>query len=258
MLTLYLACLVFGGVLLAISLFSGGDTDSDMDHSLDAHADLAGDPSMDMHGDIGVDHSLDMHADADIEASGDFMAEQALEVHIDTAGHLPADADIDTDHPAIVSMHGQPGGAPPTVHSAFEYFSFRNFIYTTTFFGMTGSALSWLAMPFGVTLGSSIGMGLFAGYVGHRFMRYLRTSESGHSLHVMSLLGYQATVAIPPTKKRKGKVRVATSGQIVEMLALVHDDSESEELRQGAQVFIVAIDKDVAYVDRGDFMTPSR
>ena len=236
MLTLYLACLVFGGVLLAISLFSGGDSGSDMDHSLDAHGDFAG------------DHSLDAQA-------SDLVVDQAMEVHADMAGHLPVDAHIDAAHPAIVSMEqGGAGEGAPTVHSAFEYFSFRNFVYTTTFFGLTGSVLTWLAMPSAVTLLSSVGMGIFAGYVGHRFMRYLRASESGEALHVATLIGHPATVSLPPSKQGKGKVRVENAGQIIEMLALLHEDSEAESLAPGERVFIVAIDRDVAYVDRADFI----
>ncbi|MBE0644021.1 MAG: hypothetical protein IH600_08065 [Bacteroidetes bacterium] len=271
MLTLYLACLVFGGVLLAISLFSGGDTDSDMDHGLDAHGDIGGDAALDVHGDIAADHALDMHAGADFaaeadldgdvdmggdaEASAEFIADQAMEIHADTAGALPTDTEIGAGHPAIVSMqHGVAPSEAPTVHSAFEYLSFRNFVYTTTFFGLTGSLLTWFEMPYGVALGSSIGMGFFAGYVGHRFMRYLRGSESGQALHVSTLIGHAATVALPPTKERKGKVRIVVGGQIVEMLALLHEDSEAEEVRPNEHVFIVAIDKDVAYVDRGDFL----
>lgn len=235
MLTLYLACLVFGGVLLAISLFSGGDSGSDMDHALDAHGDFSG------------DHALDAH-------TPDLIVEQAMEVHADMAGHLPADAHIDAAHPAVVSMHAASGEGAPTVHSAFEYFSFRNFVYTTTFFGLTGSVLTWLAMPGAVIFGSSIGMGIFAGYVGHRFMRYLRASESGQALHVATLIGHPATVSLPPSKQGKGKVRVENAGQIIEMLALLHEDSEAESLAPGERVFIVAIDKDVAYVDRADFL----
>ena len=261
MLTLYLACLVFGGVLLAISLFTGGDGDSDMDHSLEAHGDIGGDADigagdLDAHADFAADHSIDLQGDAD--APGEFAAEQALELHADTAGHLPTDASLDGDHPAIISLQdGHAGGGDtPTVHSAAEYLSFRNFVYTTTFFGLTGSALTWLSMPSAVTLGSSIGMGLFAGYVGHRFMRYLRSSESGEGLHVASLLGHPATVVLPPAKDHKGKIRVTVSGQRVLMLALLHPDADDEapELRPGQKVFIVAIDRDVAFVDRGDFL----
>lgn len=241
MLTLYLACLVFGGVLLAITLFAGGDAQSDMDHSLDAH------------GGFDADHSLDVHTDT----PSDLAAEQAFEINADTVGHLPADATIDSGHPAIVSVeHASGSGEAPAVHSAFEYLSFRNFIYSTTFFGMTGSALTLLAMPAALTLGSSVGMGLFAGWVGHRFMRYLRSSESGEGMHVSALLGHQATVVLPPTKERKGKVRVTIAGHRVEMVALLHADAdpEAEALRQGEHVFIVAIDRDVAFVDRGDFL----
>ncbi len=37
MLTIYLACLIFGGILLSVSLFSGSsDTDSDVDHDFDS------------------------------------------------------------------------------------------------------------------------------------------------------------------------------------------------------------------------------
>ncbi|MBR9974739.1 MAG: hypothetical protein KFF77_04105 [Bacteroidetes bacterium] len=261
MLTLYLACLVFGGVLLAISLFTGGDADSDMDHSLEAHGDLDAHPDfdahaeLDAHGDFGGE--TDAGVDMDAETPTEFAAEQAIEVHADTAGHLPTESSLDSEHPAILSVHDvQPAGEAPSVHGAAEYLSFRNFIYTTTFFGLTGSALTWLGTPFGVTLGSSIGMGLFAGFVGHRFMRYLRTSESGEGMHVSALLGHPATVVLPPTKVYKGKVRVTIAGQRVLMLALLHADADDEApvLRPGDRVFVVAIDRDVAHVDRGDFL----
>ncbi len=277
MLTLYLACLVFGGVLLTISLFAGGDADSDMDHGLDAHGDFGSDAALDVHGDFAADHTIDLQGDADfggdadlggdadfggdadLAADADLVVDQAMEIHADTVGALPAEAHVDADHPAIISMHSSPaGGEAPTVHSAFEYLSFRNFVYTTTFFGLTGSLLTWLDMSFGVALGSSIGMGLFAGFVGHRFMRYLRSSESGQALHVATLIGHPARVSLPPTKERKGKIRVVTSGQIVEMLALLHEDSEAEELAPNEDVFIVAMDRDVAYVDRADFLSNTR
>ena len=267
MLTLYLACLVFGGVLLAISLFTGGDAESDMDHSLDAHADMDAHADLGSHADFDAQAELEAHGDFGGETSGDidagtetpsdFAAEQALEVHADTAGHLPAGASLDSGHPAILSVHDvQPAGEAPSVHGAAEYLSFRNFIYSTTFFGLTGSVLTWMAMPFAVALGSSVGMGLFAGYVGHRFMRYLRGSESGEGMHVAALLGHPATVVLPPTKQHKGKIHVTIAGQRVLMLALLHADADDEatELRPGEHVFVVAIDRDVAYVDRGDFL----
>ena len=40
MLTLYLVCLVLGGVLIAVSIFGGGDADADADVAADADVDL--------------------------------------------------------------------------------------------------------------------------------------------------------------------------------------------------------------------------
>jgi hypothetical protein len=247
MLTLYLACLVFGGVLLTISLFAGGDADTDMDHSADLHGDVDMDHSLDAHAGVDMDHSLDVQGEVD--SAMDMQAEFG-------EGDLPAEMTVDADHPAVTAMEDAHGGGHGTsaLSAAFEFFSFRNMVYMTTFFGMTGSVLTWLSMPFGLTLASSIGMGLFAGVVGHRFMRYLRGSESGEALHISSLIGHAGRVTLPPSKTRKGKVRIETAGQSVELLALLHEDSVAEELHAGDRVFILALEKDVVLVDRGDFL----
>ena len=85
-------------------------------------------------------------------------------------------------------------------------------------------------------------------------MRYLRGSESGETLHIGKLIGHAGTVTLPPTKSRKGKVRIETSGQSVELLALLHQDSEQDELHPGDRVFILALEKDVVRIDRADFL----
>jgi hypothetical protein len=243
MLTLYLACLVFGGVLLGISLVTGGDSSAEIEHGFDGPGDMdfEGQPELQGPGEFG--------------AQADLAADAAMEVHADTAGHLPESMSIDDGHPAVLSMEtGAASGAGSMIHSAFEFFSFRNIVYATTFFGMTGSVLTWLATPFGLTLGASIGMGLFAATVGHRAMRYFRGSESGEVLHVATLVGHPAAVSLPLTKSRKGKVRITRAGQVIELLALLHEDSEHEIVQPADTVFIVAIDKDIAYVDRADFL----
>ena len=250
MLTLYLACLAFGGVLLTISLFAGGDSDSDIDAN----------HSLDVHGDVDVDHSLDVHADvSDVPADiGDMDADIGggdIEAAGDIGGSdIPAGATVDADHPAVATVEDAAGaGHASPLAAAFEFFSFRNLVYMTTFFGLTGSVLTWLAMPFGITLGSALGMGLFAGVVGHRFMRYLRGSESGQAVHVHQLIGHKGAVSLPPSKTRKGKVRIVTGGNVIELIALVHEDAPDEEIPYGEEIFILSLEKDVAYVDRADF-----
>lgn len=60
MFTFYLACLLFGGILLAFSFFGGGEHDSDVEHSLaDGHdADLLGSGS-----DTAIEPAHAMHPD---------------------------------------------------------------------------------------------------------------------------------------------------------------------------------------------------
>jgi membrane protein implicated in regulation of membrane protease activity len=50
MLTLYLVCLLLGGLLISLSIFGGGDTDADLDVSGDADVDVEGDLDADGEG----------------------------------------------------------------------------------------------------------------------------------------------------------------------------------------------------------------
>jgi hypothetical protein len=222
MLTLYLACLISGAGLLAISLFTGGDGDADVDHSLDAHADL--------------DHTLDAPADAlhSIEAHG---GGDAITI-VGDAQPLPSDVG-----PA---QHGE-------LSSAFQFFSFRNIVYLTTFFGLTGSVLTLLGTAGVVTLLSSFGMGAFAMMVGHKFMRYLKESESGQSIHAREFIGHIATVTLPPARNRFGKIRLTVGAHTIEFTAVVHPECRTDEFRTGDRVLILDMEKNVACIDEAEF-----
>ncbi len=66
MLTLYLVCLLFGGIFLVVTLLSGTDVDSGgMDFHGDWSTDFHGDLSGDMHGDLSADASVDGEGVAD-------------------------------------------------------------------------------------------------------------------------------------------------------------------------------------------------
>jgi len=218
MLTLYLACLICGGVLLAISMFTGGDGGADVEHGLDVH----------------VDTSLDAPASGEL-------------VELPNAGDQVAFG----DHGANTVGDVAHGGA---LSAAFEFFSFRNIVYLTTFFGLTGSVLTLLNTPAIVTTISALGMGSFAMWVGHKFMKYLKSSESGQALHVRDLIGHVAVVSLPPTRSGRGKIRVRAGDRFVELLALVHPDSRHEQLPYGARVFVLDIERNTAFVDAVDEM----
>ncbi|MAT38323.1 MAG: hypothetical protein CL946_01825, partial [Ectothiorhodospiraceae bacterium] len=142
MLTLYLVCLGFGGILLALQMLTGG---SDMDH--DAGADI--DHDLDMHTD--VDHSLDI-GDGEVDLSTDVDADTSVDLQSDV-GH-----DIHPMHTGTAPEHVQ----PQDVGDSIKFFSLRTVIFFTAFFGLTGSVLSWMSIAFLPTLLSAVGMGGFA------------------------------------------------------------------------------------------------
>ena len=72
MFSLYLACLGFGGVLIATSFLFGGDADKDFDKDFDIDADVDVDADVDADADADVDHDSDVHVAAyELRGGGD-------------------------------------------------------------------------------------------------------------------------------------------------------------------------------------------
>lgn len=246
MLSIYIACLIFGGVLLLISAFSGGDTHADMDHSLDVHTDM--DHSLDVHTDI--DHSLDMHTDVDSS--------------VDAETDLAHDASVaDATESAVTGLHG--GDTVPALHTdggnvpdhaaaveSVKFLSFRNFVFFTTFFGMTGTALDLMAVHAFITGLSAIGMGFFAANIGYRLMRYLKATESGSALHQEELRGRLATVTIDITASARGKIKLDSAGQVHQFVAQAAEEASRKEFRAGERVIISRFLQGIAHVIESD------
>ena len=244
MLSIYIACLIFGGVLLLISAFSGGDTHADVDHSLDVHTDM--DHSLDVHTDM--DHSLDVQADMDHS--------------LDAGADLADDASIASG--AVTEIHDA-GGAVPSVQEAgghvpdhaaavesVKFLSFRNFVFFTTFFGMTGTALDLMAVHFLVTALCAIGMGFFAANIGYRLMRYLKATESGSALHQEDLRGRLATVTIDISASARGKIKLESAGQVHQFVAQAAEEATRKEFHAGERVIVFRFQQGVAHVIESD------
>ena len=189
MFTIYLACLLFGGVLLLFSMF-GGDAE---------------------------------------------------------AGDM-ADADVDFDADLDAEIHGQ------GLHAAAQFLSFRNMVFFVAFFGLTGTVLSWLAIPPLLTFGVALAMGLFTATLSHRFLKYLKQSESGAGQEVRELEGMAAKVIVGPSKGRRGKIMIATGDRQLQLLAEVADEANRDGFSSGEQVFVLRVDDGVAYVVEKDFV----
>ncbi len=210
MLTLYIACLLFGGVLMLVSLFAGGDSSGD--------------------GDMVADH--DVHA-------------------LDSHG-----ADMDSGHDVVTTDH-----AGDHVHAhehvsveAVKFLSFRNFVFFSGFFGLTGTALTLLAMPFLLTLVSSAGVGLLSAQVGYRFLRYLKRTESGQAIHLNELQGRTGRVLVGCSKQHPGKISLTAGGQVYQLVARASEDASRSSFKPGETVIISHIEQGIAYVIEGNLL----
>ncbi len=207
MLIFYLACLLFGGILLGVSLLSGGG-DLDGTDALDsAHTDL---------------DSLDANSDFD------FDSDSSIE-HIDMS-------DADMTHEI------------ESATDAVKFLSFRNIIYFTTFYGLTGTTLTLIGTQFMLTFISALGIGSLSWFAGHKLMKYLKSSETGQALDSSTFIGREANVIVRTGKNKLGKVLVKSNNEINELFVKVSDSAEKDSFEKGEQVLIIDYSNSIYYV----------
>jgi hypothetical protein len=172
MLTIYLACLLFGGSLVAVSILGGLDS-----------------------------HDVDVHADMD------------------------APAGLDVDHGDFPSVDNHTVGGHGMAEAA-RFMSFRSLVFFAAFFGLTGSTLTWIHTPFLFTLLSSVAMGGLAAAGIQTSLTYLKRTESGRVMNLRDIEGSKATVIVGLSRRKRGKIRVATTEQFLQLLATVAEESK--------------------------------
>ncbi len=217
MLTIYLACLLFGGVLLAVVILFGGDHDLGHDVGFDMHTDL--------------DHGgFDLHTDMDVH------------------GGVPGDLHTD------FHTHGESIPPGEGMAAAAQWFSFRNIIFFIAFFGLTGTVLTFVS-PSAVIAGvGAVIMGFLASTLSHRVFQYLRQTESGAGLVESDLQGLRGQVVITTTRTTKGKITTVANEQTLQMIALTAEEASKEEYHPGEIITIVRIESGLAYIAGEDFI----
>jgi hypothetical protein len=229
--TLYLACLLFGGFLLALTLFAGGDAEVEMEAEVDVDASGA-DAAEGVAGDAAEGVAADAAAGAAADAAADAGSEAAPGPAADTATDAAADAEA----------------AGEGVAAAARYLSYRNIVFFTAFFGLTGTLLSVLRVGSTATLVAALGAGVFSALVVQRLMDYLRRSESGAADDLADVEGALARVVVGLSASRPGKVSVQAGDRTHQLLATLHDAAEVTELKVGSDVLIVRVKNGVASV----------
>lgn len=228
MFLIYIACLVFGGVLLVMAMMAGGDG---ADHELGAHADV----SHDLGGHADVSHDLS----GDTDMSHDLSGDTAVDVHTELATHGDA-----SGHTAMQHTHANAA-------DAVRFLSFRNFVFFMAFFGLTGTVLTTLAIPSFITALSAAGMGIFASQVGYRLMRYLKGSETGQGVDLGDLRGHAGTVLVGCGRTQTGKITVHSGPQTLTLLAQVAQEERRAHFKPGDTVIISRVERGIAFVIDG-------
>ena len=220
MLTVYLACLVVGGVFVGLSAFAGGhDSDADVDHDLDHEID------------VDVDADIDVDADADVDADVDHELDGHADVGHDLApGHLTDDAQ------AVGEGRGLRRRRIPWM----PFLSLRFWTFGSAFFGLTGTLLTLLTAagePLGVVLAG--GTGLVAGLGMATLAHSMRRGISADEIRVSDYPGQLGELVLPLRKGGKTRVRVKIRHRERELGART---VEPLALPKGARVVVLSLD----------------
>ncbi len=165
-----------------------------------------------------------------------------------------AGAEAETDFSFNVEGDAADAPAGEGLISAAQYFSFRNIVFFTAFFGLAGVILSKLSTPALPTFLAAITLGGCAGAFSHKLMSYLKSSESGESLDTESLAGLTAKALVDIAENRKGKIRVQMQDRTFQLIAQLADVAKEKQIKHGQPVIILRVENGIAHVAEESFI----
>jgi hypothetical protein len=181
MLTLYLTCLIGGGIFVALSVFSGLDKDADFGGESDLDSDLA-DLECDLDGGI---HELGHGSAADL-------------------GH---------------GLEGHGKARPKRLW--LPIMSFRFWTFGAAFFGLTGTVLTTMSLsvePIALGLSSAVGLGV--GTVSAWVVRALRKPVGQRRMRADDLTGSSGELLLSLKPAGVSKVRLRGAGGVHELVVV--------------------------------------
>jgi hypothetical protein len=167
-----------------------------------------------------------------------------------------SDSDLDLDLETDVSLEGDVEFAAhgEGLAAAVQFLSFRNLVFFSAFFGLTGALLTWTGTNSILTLISSLVLGFFAAVLCHQLMRYLKTSESGEVTNLSECVGMSVRVTLPVEIGSRGKVSISTPHRRIQMLAEVAEEATKKSFTEGESATVVRVIAGVAQIAGEDFI----
>lgn len=170
------------------------------------------------------------------------------------ASILVGDGHGDVDDITDLHVHVDAEGIDVIV-GAFR--SIRFWTFFTTFFGLTGVALSGLQLIDSSILTTlvAVGMGVFAGYAAVLAFRTMDRKESNSMAAEGDFVGKTGRLLVGVAPGNLGKIRVQVKGATVDLLA----KSDDETIGVGDEAIIIEMDGTiarVAIVDSGEIPSP--
>lgn len=218
MLTLYLSCLVVGGVFVGLSSLGaiGKDVDAHADHEFD----LGGDMDLDADLDADLDIDADMDADVGVDVDHDFDASHALTV-------------ADASHGIEPSKRGKRRVWLPVM-------SFRFWTFGSAFFGLTGTLLTTLTgTGAAIVVALSSATGVSVGSLSAWMVRWLR-QPVGESMRLSDYTGQVGELVLPLREGGITRIRLKVQEREREMLARA---VEPTALPKGTRVIVLGVDE---------------
>jgi hypothetical protein len=213
--SVYIISMIVGGFFVLLSIFGGGESDSDADIDVDT--------------DFDVDADADFDADFDADVDADF------------------DADVDSDLDLHADVHDL-GSGPGFV----DLLSVRALFLFAAFFGLTGTLLGWTGSEEPFTAVLSVLTGLVAGLGGNYLIKTVGYRAVSSDVTSRELHGSTANVLVPFEGGMKGKIAVVAKGQRLQLVARGLEGEQPDVYNKGDEVVIIRMDGSVAEVVKPD------
>lgn len=184
--------------------------------------------------DSDIDIGSDVHFHVDHEIASD------VDTSIDSEMHFDSETDITP--------------ASEGLSAALKYFSLRNFVFFTAFFGLTGVVLSFQKIPGWMTFITSMLMGFFTALTGYKALNYFKKNEVTSTTDLRQLEGMSVKVIVDLSRTHPGKIMVTTPDQNIQLVAQIARESSKDQFNHGEEALITQIKNGMAYIAEKDFL----